>query len=115
MDSDLSALERRMKEQPDDVNARLRYRLACLRAGRPELAGILPGDKVRVDEVEHPWVRGPWDGLVIRVFEVGDKYVRPLHGARLDYLVQTSPEYVEQGLFITRKDRTILIEPALPE
>jgi hypothetical protein len=114
MDRDLLDLRRRVLEEGADATARYRYRVECLRAGRPDLAGLEVGDVVLVDEVESPWVRGSWRGEVLRLFDAGDKYVRPLD-AGVSYRVKPSPEYLAKGLYLTREDRTSLVRPALPE
>lgn len=110
MDEMLTTLGRRSAADPMDDTARLRYRLACLRDGRSDLAGLEPGDVVWVEEVESPWVYGPWRGEVLKIFEAGDKYVRPLDPA-LVYRVRPSPEYLARGLYLTRQDKTTLLEP----
>ena len=96
-----------------DAWARYRFRLACVRAGRAELAGLDVGDVVSVEEVESPWVRGVWRGEVLRVFDAGDKYVRPLE-RDLPYRVRPSAEYLEKGLYLTREDQATLVAPAVP-
>jgi hypothetical protein len=111
VDDLLSTLRRRAVADPGDDAARFRFRLACVRDGRTDLAGIQPGDIVWVEEVESPWVYGPWRGEVLKVFEAGDKYVRPLEPS-LVYRVRPSPEYLARGLYLTRQDKTTLIEPA---
>jgi hypothetical protein len=113
MDRDLLDLRRRVLEEGADATARYRYRVECLRAGRPDLAGLEVGDVVLVDEVESPWVRGSWRGEVLRLFDAGDKYVRPLDPG-VSYRVKPSPEYLAKGLYLTREDRTSLVRPALP-
>jgi hypothetical protein len=113
LDRDLVDLRRRVLEAGNDPCARYRYRVACLRAGKPELAGIEVGDLVLVDEVESPWVRGRWRGEVLRLFDAGDKYVRPVDPI-VSYRVKPSPEYLAKGLYLTREDRTFLVVPGLP-
>ncbi len=113
MDRDLLELRRRTLEGTDDLLTRYRYRIACLRSGRAELAGSEVGDVVLVDEVESPWVRGQWRGEVCRVFEAGDKYVRPLD-QNLNYRVKPPPEYAAKGLYLTREDQTNLLTPVAP-
>lgn len=48
MDSDLRALEIASKSNPSDQWARYRYRVALVRAGRGEEAGIEVGDEVEI-------------------------------------------------------------------
>ncbi|MEZ0228661.1 MAG: hypothetical protein ACAI25_08555, partial [Planctomycetota bacterium] len=100
-------------EDENDSWARYRYRLECVRAGRPELAGLEVGDVVAVEEVESPWVRGSWRGEVLRVFDAGDKYVRPVD-RELPYRVKPSAEYLAKGLYLTREDQAVLVLPAMP-
>ena len=113
MDELLTRLRRVSAEDPRDLAARFRYRLECVRIGRAEMAGLEVGDVVWVDEVESPWICGGWRGEVLKVFEAGDKYVRPLDRA-ISYRVRPSPEYLAKGLYLTRQDRTRLVEPAAP-
>ncbi len=113
MDGEILRLKRRLLEDQTDGWSRYRYRLECVRAGRPDLAGLEAGDVVSVEEVESPWVRGAWRGEVLRVFEAGDKYVRPLD-AELPYRVRPSAEYLAKGLYLTREDNARLIEPVVP-
>ena len=122
MDDDLRTLERAIKEattEQDKNSARTKYRRALIRAGKPELAGIEAGDLVIVDEkvwktadglITGPWILGEWTGLVIRVFEAQDKYIRPIE-QNVPYRVRPSPEYLARGLYLTREDRTTLIQP----
>src|SRR5436190_10158612 len=60
------------------------------------LAGLEVGDVVAVEEVESPWVRGAWRGEVLRVFDAGDKYVRPID-RELPYRVKPSAEYLARS------------------
>ncbi len=113
MDGDFLLQRRRLLEDANDPWARFRYRLGCVRAGRPDLAGLEVGDVVSVQEVESPWVRGAWRGEVLRVFDAGDKYVRPVE-AELPYRVRPSLEYLAKGLYLTREDQATLLLPALP-
>jgi len=114
MDGEIRRLFRRLDEDRSDAWARYRYRLGCVRAGRPDLAGLEPGDVVAVEEVESPWVRGAWRGEVLRVFDAGDKYVRPID-RELPYRVKPSPEYLAKGLYLTREDVAVLVLPAAPD
>lgn len=114
MDRDILEWRRRVLEEAGDACARYRYRIECLRAGRRDLAGLEVGDLVLVEEVESPWVRGAWRGEVLRLFEAGDKYVRPVDAA-VPYRVRPSPEYLAKGLYLTREDRTVLVSPAPPD
>lgn len=113
MDGEILKLQRRLIEDEHDAWARYRYRLECVRAGRAELAGLEVGDVVSVEEVESPWVRGSWRGEVLRVFEAGDKYVRPID-RELPYRVKPSAEYLAKGLYLTREDQAVLVLPAAP-
>lgn len=113
MDGEILKLRRSTIEDGADALARYRYRLACVRAGKPELAGLEAGDVVLVEEVESPWVRGTWRGEVLRVFDAGDKYVRPLE-RELPYRVRPSADYLAKGLYLTREDLATLVSPALP-
>ncbi len=113
MDRELQRLRRRLIEDQGDAWARYRYRLECVRLGRPDLAGLEVGDIVCVEEVESPWVRGSWRGEVLRVFDAGDKYVRPVE-RELPYRVRPSAEYLAKGLYLTREDQAVLVLPAAP-
>jgi len=113
LDGQLQRLRRLITADEGDLVARYRYRLECVRAGRPDLAGLEVGDVVAVEEVESPWVRGMWRGEVLRVFEAGDKYVRPVED-ELPYRVKPSAEYLAKGLYLTREDLAVLVLPALP-
>ena len=113
MDGELLRLRRRVIEDQSDPWARYRFRLECVRAGRPDLAGLEVGDVVSIEEVESPWVRGAWRGEVLRVFDAGDKYVRPIDPGVL-YRVKPSPEYLAKGLYLTREDQATLVLPATP-
>lgn len=113
MDGEILRLQRRIAEDQNDPWVRYRYRLECVRAGRPELAGLEVGDVVGVEEVESPWVRGAWRGEVLRVFDAGDKYVRPVEHD-LPYRVKPSAEYLAKGLYLTREDQAVLVLPAMP-
>lgn len=113
MDGEILRLRRRVVEDGSDPWARYRYRLECVRAGRADLAGLEVGDVVSVEEVESPWVRGPWRGEVLRVFDAGDKYVRPIE-RELPYRVRPSAEYLAKGLYLTREDQAVLVLPAMP-
>jgi hypothetical protein len=114
LDGELLRLRRILKEDQGDVWARYRYRLECVRSGRTDLAGLEVGDVVSVLEVESPWVRGTWRGEVLRVFDAGDKYVRPID-RELPYRVRPSAEYLAKGLYLTREDKATLVVPALPD
>jgi hypothetical protein len=114
LDRDILGLGRLTRQDEADAWARYRYRVALVRAGKHELAGIEIGDTVSVEEVESPWVRGVWIGEVLRVFDAGDKYVRPI-GADLAYRVRPSAEYLAKGLYLTREDQARLIAPAVPD
>jgi len=113
VDGEILKLRRQALVDRSDPWVRYRYRIACVRAGLPELAGVEAGDVVAVEEVESPWVRGPWRGEVLRVFDAGDKYVRPV-GGPIPYRVRPSSEYLAKGLYLTREDRTTLVLPAQP-
>lgn len=117
MDSELLALRRACQASPDDKVLHFKYRMACCRAGRFELTGLEPGDTVTVDEQESPWIRGVWEGEVIRVFDAGDKYVRPKvrEGQSLRYRVRPSPAYLVKGLYLTREDIANVSIPVFPK
>src|SRR5581483_8352420 len=106
--------ERATKLDPTDGRAELRYRTECVRQGRHDLAGVKVGDIVQIEEVESPWVRGTWEGIVLRKFDANDKYVRPTHPAELNFRVKPSPAYMAQGLYLTREDKVSCKIPVTP-
>lgn len=114
MDERLRDLERASKAVPDDLDARFRFRVECVRLEKFDLAGVEPGDIVIVDEVESPWIRGQWEGVVLQAFEAKDKYVRPTHPQKCDFRVRPSKEYLAKGLYLTRLDQAILRFPRVP-
>lgn len=75
-------------------------------------AGLEVGDIVEVDEVESPWVRGRWRGQVMRLFDAGDKYVKPVD--KVCYRITPKEEYLADGLYLSREDRTTLLTPKTP-
>ena len=113
MDADLRELKR--AAETGGPWALYRFRVACLRAGRPELAEPhLPGDLVRVNEVESPWSHSEWVGVVIQALREGDGNVRPMDPASISWRVRPGPEYIKGGLYLTREDKRTLIEPVRP-
>lgn len=112
-DEKLNELKREMEENPDDQNAKYRFRVEAVRAGRGGEAGFEVGDEVDVEEKESPWVKGNWRGVVLRVFDAGDKYIRPLTDDK-EWRVKPSPEYFQKGLYLTKEDSVTLVVPIAP-
>lgn len=110
MDADLRDLERQSFDSPE---ARYRYRVACVRAGRTEAAGLDVGDEVLVEEVDSAWIHGPWSGILVEIYEHGDKKVRPLKEE--NWRVKPSAEYRKMGIYLTSDDIVTLIVPRRPE
>lgn len=113
MDSNLLELKRVCAESPEDEVALYKYRLACLRDGKADLAGLHVGDEVLITEVESPWSKHPFRAEILRLFEAGDANVKPLD--EISYRVQPSPEDLAKGLYLTRVDKKVLLSPALPK
>lgn len=92
-----------------------RRRWLALRAGREDLARpFVEGDVIEVHEVDSPWLRGPWEGVVLRVLPKNDAYVRPLNRPGKRFRVRPSSEYLAKGLYLTHKDvaASRLLRPA---
>lgn len=68
-----------------------------------DLLVMQPGDTLRVEEAEYPWIHGAWEGVVIKIGEGGDGYVKPLIRQQ-DYRVTPSQDYFDRGLYLTRAD-----------
>lgn len=95
-----------------DPVVRFNFRTALMRAGKPEVAGIEPGDIVMVVEAQSPWCRRHWKGVVMQIFQAGDSYIRPIESL-MNFKIRPSPEYMTKGLYLTREDQLVLITPVL--
>lgn len=113
-DAVLRELERACREAPEDYSATFRLRLALIRAGRADELKLTVGDIIQVEEVESPWIRGTWVGEVLRVFPDGDLNVKPRDYDQT-YRVKPSKEYYTKGLYLTREDKRVIIEPVSVE
>lgn len=109
-DEQLRELKRHAKDSDED---RYRYRVACCRYGQPERAGLEAGDIIWVEEIESPWILGGWRAGILRIFDAGDVYAKPLDPDP-NYRVKPSEWYLMRGLYLTRGDKKKLIEPAPP-
>ena len=111
LDMELREFERCAKESGAVCDI-IRFRFACARSGNDELAGLIVGDILLVDEVVEHWVHGPWEGELLKIEEWGAKYVRPI-AKDLSYRVRPSPEYFKKGLLLTSYDKIRLVRPIL--
>ena len=114
-DEDLRLLEREVQENPTDEQAIARFRLACVRQGRPDKAKpIRVGDTVLVTEAEHAWINGPWEAIVVKVEEDGATTLKPT-STDLDFRVKPSPEYLASGIYLTAPDvqRATIVRPVV--
>lgn len=114
MDAEILELRRKVVEE-DDPQARFRYRIACVRNGRLDLAGIQVKDIVLVNEKESPWIKGRWRGQLLRLFEGGHMYVNPLDSdIKWRYKPCSQYRLSTLGIYLTPKDEITLLEPAAP-
>lgn len=129
-DADIESLRR--EAASGDELAVYRWRLALVRAGRGDEAGLREGDEVEVEEHQSPWIIGPWRGVVMPVPERGarkrcgcsscvdapsPRYVRPIDSVQR-WRVNASSECISHGLFLSQgdpPDRVTLLSPVSPE
>ena len=76
--------------------ARRLHRLKTLKVGDEVV--------VKVSEEDSPWINGPWRGHITAIDDNdGSLHVRPLSW-RHDWRVKPSPQYFNQGLYLTLAD-----------
>ena len=120
-DSEIRALERRVAADPSDRDARRRWRLALVRAGRGSEAGLEVGDLVRVEEsttVGILWITEPWIGTVKfhdSIGEIGRREIKvaPSNGERVAWsrpFARIEPK--DRPISLAYYDRVELLEPA---
>lgn len=118
---------RELARLQDDPIARYRYRVECVRAGRPEDAGLEVGDRVLVTERPSRflgldldagmWSAVPWTGRIVRrgvsmspssnvMPDDWDAIMRDRRARQRGVF-----ERSEAGLFLDSEDRLVLIEP----
>lgn len=112
-DKDLRELERQWKLS-GSYEDRFAYRNALIRAGLAADAGIEIGDICLIEEKESPWIRGAWEGEILKIYEKGDAYVRPVNYEQ-PYRVKPSAHYYNAGLYLTHSDLKRVTKPVLPE